>query len=312
MNEEFLWTEKYRPKTIEETILPDNLKNTFKDIIKQGKIPNIICYGGPGTGKSSISRAMVDELNSDYIMINGSLNGNIDTLRNDIQNFVSTVSLTGGRKYVIINEADYLNPNSTQPAFRQLIDDFSNNASFILTCNYKNRIIEPIQSRCSLIEFNINKSDIPKLSVQFLKRLEEILTIEGIISDRQVLIELIKKHFPDYRRILNEVQRYSVCGSINSGILSNIQEVSMKELVNLMKTKNFTGLRKWVSENIHNDQGIIFRKLFDNCSDYLSSSSIPQLVLILSKYQYQVSFCADAEINLMACLVECMVELEFI
>jgi DNA polymerase III delta prime subunit len=313
MNEEFLWVEKYRPRTIEDTILPVELKTVFQQFVDQKNIPNLILSGSAGVGKTTVARAMLEELGCDYIVINGSMNGNIDTLRNEILNFASSVSLSGGRKYVILDEADYLNANSTQPALRNFMEEFSRNCGFILTCNFKNRIIEPLHSRCSVIDFKINKKDMAKLAVQFLKRTENILTLENIDFDKAVVAQVIQKHFPDWRRVLNELQRYSATGKIDSGILSNLQEISLKELVGMLKGKDFSGIRKWVAENLDNDQNDVFRKLYNTCSEFLANKqSEAQLILILAKYQYQAAFAADQEINLMACLTEMMIDLEYV
>lgn len=312
MNNEFLWVEKYRPSTVADTILPNDLKATFQQFVDQKNIPNLILSGGPGVGKTTIARAMLEQLGCDYIIINGSMNGNIDTLRNEILNFASSVSLSGGRKYVILDEADYLNANSTQPALRNFMEEFSRNCGFILTCNFKNRIIEPLHSRCSVIDFKISKKDMAKLAGQFFKRVQDVLNKENIRYDPAVVAEVINKHFPDWRRVLNELQRYSATGNIDSGILSNMQEISIKELIDMLKDKNFTGVRKWVGENLDMDYNTIFRKLYDTCSEYLVKSDIPGLVLIISKYQYQAAFAADHEINLTACLAEMMIELEFV
>jgi len=311
MNQDFLWVEKYRPKTIADTILPAELKAVFQQFIDQQNIPNLILSGSAGVGKTTVARAMLEELGCDYIVINGSMNGNIDTLRNDILNFASSVSLAGGRKYVILDEADYLNANSTQPALRNFIEEFSRNCGFILTCNYKNRIIEPLHSRCSVIDFKISGRDTSKLAAQFFKRVTNILHNEGVPNDPAVVAEVIKKHFPDWRRVLNELQRYSATGQIDTGILTNMAEISMKSLIDMMKNKQFTDVRKWVGENSDADQNSIFRKLYDTASDYLGAQSVPMLILILSKYQYQAAFSADHEINLMACLTEIMMELDF-
>ena len=312
MDKDFLWVEKYRPHAIADTILPAELKATFQQFVDQRNIPNLILSGSAGVGKTTVARAMLEELECDYIVINGSMNGNIDTLRNEILNFASSVSLSGGRKYVILDEADYLNANSTQPALRNFMEEFSRNCGFILTCNFKNRIIEPLHSRCSVIDFKISKSDMAKLAGQFFKRVQMILDNEKITFDTTVVAEVIKKHFPDWRRVLNELQRYSATGSIDSGILANLQQVSLNELVSLLKDKNFSGIRKWVAENLDNDQNTIFRKLYDHCSEFLVKSSVPALVLLLGRYQYQAAFSADSEINLMACLTEMMMELEFV
>lgn len=310
-NADFLWVEKYRPKTIADCILPADLKTTFQQFVDQKNIPNLILDGPPGTGKTTVARAMLEELDCDYIVINGSLNGNIDTLRNEIMNFASSVSLMGGRKYVILDEADYLNANSTQPALRNFMEEFSRNCGFILTCNFRNRLISPLQSRASVITFKFPKKLMPQLAGQFFNRVKTILEAEKIESDPKVVAELLTKHFPDCRRILNELQRYSSTGKIDSGILSNIQEVTLKELVSYMKDKDFTNVRKWIGLNSDADQGTIYRNFYDNASEYFKPGSIPQLVLALGKYQYQAAFCADPEINLASCMVEIMVECEF-
>ena len=312
MLDDFLWVEKYRPKTVEDTILPPELKATFQQFVDQKNIPNLILSGSAGVGKTTIARAMLEELGCDYIVINGSMNGNIDTLRNEIKNFASSVSLAGGRKYVILDEADYLNSNSTQPALRNFMEEFSKNCGFILTCNFKNRIIEPLHSRCSVIDFKITKKEIPGLAKDFMKRACGILNKENIEYDKTVVAELIKKFFPDNRRILNELQRYSATGRIDSGILVNLQELSLKNLVEFLKNKDFSNMRKWVAENLDNDADVIFRKIYDQASQYLSKQSIPAVVLIIGKYQYQHAFVADAEINLVCCLTELMVEGEWV
>jgi DNA polymerase III delta prime subunit len=310
MTEEFLWVEKYRPKTIEDTILPASLKATFQQFVDKQNIPNLILSGSAGVGKTTVARAMLEQLECDYIVINGSMNGNIDTLRNEILNFASTVSLSGGRKYVILDEADYLNANSTQPALRNFMEEFSKNCGFILTCNFKNRIIEPLHSRCSVIDFKISKSDMAKLAGQFFKRVVRILDDESIGYEQAVVAEVIKKHFPDWRRVLNELQRYSATGKIDSGVLSNFQNVSLNELIKLIKSKNFTEVRKWVAETSDSSTEI-FRKLYDISAEHFTSGYVPALVLTLAKYQYQAAFAADQEVNLAACLAEIMVECEF-
>lgn len=311
MFEDFLYVEKYRPKTIKETILPDNLKNTFQQFVDQKQIPNLLLVGPPGCGKTTVARAMLEELNCDYIVINGSLNGNIDTLRNEIMQFASTVSFTGGRKYIILDEADYLQVNSTQPALRNFMEEYSRNCGFILTCNFKNRIIDPLQSRCSVVEFRIPKNEIPVLAAQFLKRTIHILDMEGVKYDKAVISQLIKKHFPDWRRILNEIQRYSANGTIDTGILADLSQLTFKTLFRLLKEKDFTHLRAWVAENNDIESSVLFRSLYDHANEYIHKDSIPQLVLILAKYQYQQSFVADTEINIIACLVEIMVDVKF-
>ena len=311
MNEEFLWVEKYRPNTVADTILPEELKQTFQQFVDQGNIPNLLLTGGAGVGKTTIARAMLEELDCDYIVINGSMNGNIDTLRNDILTFASSVSLQGGRKYVILDEADYLKPQSTQPALRNFMEEFSKNCGFILTCNFKNRIIDPLHSRCSVIEFKIANNDKPAMAQQMFKRVLNILKSEDIEYDQEAVVEVITKYFPDNRRTLNELQRYSVTGKIDSGILSNFKETSLNSLVDFLKEKNFTGVRKWVAENTDVDQSELYRQIYDTCSQYLQNASVPQLVLILADYQYKAAFVADNEINTTACLTEIMVNCEF-
>jgi DNA polymerase III delta prime subunit len=311
MNSDFLWVEKYRPKTIDDTILPAQLKATFQQFVDQKNIPNLILAGSAGVGKTTVARAMLEELGCDYIIINGSLNGNIDTLRNDIQSFASAVSLSGGRKYVILDEADYLNANSTQPALRNFMEEFSRNCGFILTCNYSNRIIAPLHSRCSVIDFKIGKADIAKLAAQFFKRVTGILDVEKVTFDKGTVAEIINKFYPDWRRVLNELQRYSATGSIDTGILVNLEKVSIDELLDHMKNKNYTSVRAWVGKNLDNDQTGIFRTLYDSASDFITPRSIPQLVQILSQYQYQAAFAADQEINMAACLAEIMINCEF-
>jgi DNA polymerase III delta prime subunit len=311
MNKEFLWVEKYRPKTIEETILPAELKITFQEFVNNGNIPNLLLCGSAGVGKTTVAMAMLEEVKADYIIINGSMNGNIDTLRNEILNFASSVSLSGGRKYVILDEADYLNANSTQPALRNFMEEFSRNCGFILTCNFKNRIIEPLHSRCSVIDFKISKKDMAKLAMQFMKRLAVILETENIEYDKAVIAEVIQKHFPDWRRVLNEIQRYSVTGKIDSGILANLDEVSFKQLVSYLQDKNFTNIRKWVGESLDGDQTTLFRNLYDNANEFLTKEGEAQLILLLGRYQYQAAFVADPEINVMALLTEVMMDVEF-
>lgn len=308
MNVEFLWVEKYRPKTIEDTILPAELKTTFQQFVDQKNIPNLILSGTAGVGKTTVARAMLEELGCDYIVINGSMNGNIDTLRNEILNFASSVSLSGGRKYVILDEADYLNANSTQPALRNFMEEFSRNCGFILTCNFKNRIIEPLHSRCSVIDFKISKKDMAKLAGCFFKRVQNILEQENIQYDKNVVAELIQKHFPDWRRVLNELQRYSATGKIDSGILANLQETSIKELINFMKDRNFTEVRKWVKYNIDTDVNMLYNQFYDSASQYFQPKDIPALVSLIAKYQYQNAFSANSEINFAAFLAEIMIE----
>ena len=310
MLEEFLWVEKYRPKTVADTILPDDLKKVFQQFVDQKNIPNLILSGTAGVGKTTVAKAMCEELGCDYIIINGSMNGNIDTLRNDISRFASSVSLSGGRKMVILDEADYLNAQSTQPALRNFMEEFSANCGFILTCNFVDRIIEPLHSRCSVVKFKIRKSELPELAKQFLRRVCGILDNEGVTYDKAAVVEIIKKHFPDWRRVINELQHYSATGAIDSGILRNFSDDSLKKLISFMKDKNFTAVRKWVAES-DMDTNEFFRAFYDKAETYLVAGSIPMLVLHLAKYQYQNSFAADPEINLVACLTEIMADCTF-
>lgn len=309
--EDFLWCEKYRPKTVADTILPADMKATFQKYVDDKNVPHLLLSGRAGVGKTTIARAMLEELGCDYIIINGSLNGNIDTLRNDIMQFASAVSLDGGRKYVILDEADYLNANSTQPALRNFMEEFSKNCGFILTCNFKNRIIEPLHSRCSVIEFKIPNAEKPKMAAKFYKRMVDVLTHEQVEFEPAAVAAVVEKHFPDFRRTLNELQRYSSYGKIDTGIIVDVQETSMKELIGLLKRKDFTNVRKWVAENTDTDPIVLFRKFYDMAVDYLKPSAIPQLVLIIADYQYKQAFVADQEINTVACLTEIMVDCEF-
>ena len=303
---EFLWVQKYRPKTIGDCILPEHLKKTFQKFVDDGTVPNLLLCGGAGIGKTTVAKAMLEELGADYITINGSMNGNIDTLRTDIQSFASTMSFTGGRKYVILDEADFLNPSSTQPALRGFIEEFSKNCGFIFTCNYPNRIIEPLHSRCSVIDFKISKKDKQQLAIQFLKRSMEILDNENISYDKAVLSELIVKYYGDWRRVLNELQRYSVSGKIDSGIFSNIGEENIKTLVEFIKQKDYKAMRKWVGENTDGDSSVFIRKLFDILSVTAPANNLPDIVLIMARYQYQATFAVDQEINNTAMLTELM------
>lgn len=311
MSSQYLFVEKYRPSTIDECVLPQSLKNTFKQYINSGELPNFLFCGGPGVGKTTVAKALCNEVGAEYLFINGSEESGIDVLRGKIKNFASTVSLTDAKKVVILDEADYLNPNSFQPALRGFIEEFSNNCRFIFTCNFKNRIIEPLHSRCAVIDFKIDGDDKQKIAATFLKRLVGILEREGIEYETKVVAELIMKHFPDYRRILNEIQRYSVSGKIDAGILVNLSEESYVDLFKQMKSKNFTEVRKWVAKNSDVDSSELFRTLYDKGGNYLDQTSLPQLVLILADYQYKAAFVADAEINTMAALTEIMGTLKF-
>ena len=309
--QEFLWVEKYRPNRLEDCILPDELKNTFQQFINQQNIPNLLLSGSAGVGKTTVAKAMLEELGADYIVVNGSLHGNIDTLRTEIMNFATTVSFSEGRKYVILDEADYLNPQSTQPALRNFMEEYSKNCGFILTCNFKNRIIEPLQSRCSVIDFLFPKKLAPSLAGSFFTRVKTILDQEEVKYDEKVLSEIIQRHFPDWRRVLNELQRYSVSGIIDVGILSNSSQNAFKSLISLLKGKQFSDMRKWVAQNIDSDPTSIMRQLYDSSSEVIKPSSIPQLVLLIGEYQYKSAFVADQEVNLVAFLTQVMADVEF-
>tara|TARA_Y100000356_G_scaffold129343_1_gene130296 strand:- start:18 stop:953 length:936 start_codon:yes stop_codon:yes gene_type:complete len=309
--EDFLWVEKYRPKTIGECVLPSGLKQTLSEFISKGDLPNLILSGGPGVGKTTAAKAMIEELGLTYMMINGSEESGIDTLRVKLKNYASTVSLHGGRKYLILDESDYLNAQSTQPALRGLIEEFHKNCGFILTCNYKNRLIPPLHSRCSVVDFTIQKSEKKELAEQFFKRVMDILVAEDIKFEPKAVAEVINKFFPDWRRVINELQRYSVSGRIDAGILVDISEINIKELMRFMKDKEFTNVRKWIVNNIDNDPTRLFRRLYDNLYDYMDGSSIPHVVVILGEYQYKAAFVADQEINMLACLTEIMARGKF-
>ena len=307
--EQFLWVEKYRPRKLDDCILPDDQLKTFREFVATGEIPNMLLCGSAGVGKTTIARAICEELGCDYIIINGSEESGIDVLRTKIREFASSVSFGGKTKVVILDEADYLNPNSTQPELRAFIEEFANNCRFIFTCNFKNRIIAPLHSRTAVIEFKLTKADRPKMAGRFMKRLSDILATENVTFDEKVVAEVLKKHFPDYRRVLNELQRYSVSGTIDEGILVNVQEVNMKELVTSLKSKDFKKMRNWVVDNIDNDPNLIFRKIYDTILDEVKYPS--QLVLLLADYQYKAAFAANPEINLVACLAEIMAGMEW-
>jgi len=312
-NKPFLWVESYRPRTVEECILPESIKSTFQDFVERGEISNLLLAGPAGCGKTTIARALCEQLGCDYIIINGSDEGRfLDTVRNQAKNFASTVSLqaTGKHKVIIIDEADNTT-HDVQLLLRANIEAFYNNCRFIFTCNYKNKIIEPLHSRCAVVEFSITNKQKPAIAAQFFKRLQEILVTEGVESDNKVLVELINKHFPDWRRVLNECQRYSVGGKIDSAILAQFSDVKINDLIKCLKEKNFTEVRKWVVANLDNDPGVLLRRLYDALVDALENPSIPAAVLIIAKYQYQIAFVADQEINLIAALTEIMVECEF-
>ena len=309
--EKFLWVEKYRPTKVDECILPSNLKQTFKQFVKDKKIPNLILSGGAGVGKTTVANAMINEIGATSMMINGSEESGIDVLRTKIKNFASTSSLEGGRKYLILDESDYLNPQSTQPALRGFMEEFHKNCGFILTCNYKNRLIEPLHSRCGSIDFKITKKEKPQLANAFFKRVKNILEQESIKYDEKVVAELINKYFPDWRRTLNEMQKYSASGQIDSGILVNLSEVSINELMDALKKKEFTVVRKWIVNNLDNDPNRMYRLVYDSLYDYLDGSTIPNAVLLIGKYSYQSAFVADQEINMLACMTELMSTVKF-
>ena len=306
---EFLWVEKYRPKTIAETILPEKLKSVFEQIVASGELPNMLFTGTAGTGKTTVAKALCNQLNLDYILINGSEEGNIDTLRGKIKQFASSVSLQGGYKVIILDEADYLNPQSTQPALRGFIEEFSKNCRFILTCNFKNRIIQPLHSRCGVYEFNTSKKDLAALCMQFLDRVCMILDESQIKYQKGDLANLIMKHAPDWRRVLNELQRMSVAGSI---IVSADKTDSYDVLFQHLKQKDFKKMRQWVVNNIDTDASAIFRGLYDKMIDHLKPQGVPQMVLILADYQYKHAFVADHELNVVACLTEIMANVELV
>ena len=313
MRDEFLWVEKYRPKTIEDCILPDNIKKTFVDFLDKGEVPNLLLSGPAGCGKTTVAKALCNQLGVDVYVINGSDEGRfLDTVRNSAKNFASTVSLSSESKHkvIIIDEADNTTPD-VQLLLRASIEEFSGNCRFIFTCNYKNKIIEPLHSRCAVVEFSVNATQKPKLQSEFFQRLNGILDTERVQSDTKVLLELINKHFPDWRRILNECQRYSVGGKIDSGILAHFSDVKVNDLIKNLKEKDFSQVRKWCVDNLDNDPTVLLRRIYDNLSTSLVPSSIPPAVLIIAKYQYQIAFVADQEINLLACLTEIMVECEF-
>ena len=311
MSTDFLWVEEYRPKTIDDCILPQSLKTLFQSFIDKGELSNLLFSGTPGIGKTTVAKALCEQLNCDWIMINGSEEGGIDVLRNKIKNFASTSSLSGGKKVVILDEADYLNPQSTQPALRGFIEEYHENCRFILTCNFKNRIIGPLHSRFSNIEFKIVNKDKPKLASKLFERATYILKEQNVDFEEKVLAELIKKHFPDFRKLINELQRYSIAGTIDAGVLVNVSDENLKTLISYLKTKEFSNMRKWVVNNIDNDPVKIFRKIYDGMYESLQPETIPHAVLIIADYQYKSAFVADQEINLVACLTELMSQVKF-
>ena len=310
---DFIWVEKYRPQTIEDCILPDNIKKTFKDFLNTGEIPNMLLAGPPGVGKTTVAKALCNELGADFYVINGSDEGRfLDTVRNNAKNFASTVSLSSEAKHkvIIIDEADNTG-NDVQLLLRAFIEEFAGNCRFIFTCNYKNKILEPLHSRCAVVEFNIKGKEKQEIAAKFFQRLLYILDKEKVEADKKVLVELINKHFPDWRRVLNECQRYSVSGKIDTGILAAFSDVAVNDLLKNLKEKNFSEVRKWVVSNLDNDTSMLLRRIYDSLYDSLEHSTIPAAVLIIAKYQYQIAFVADQEINLLAALTEIMVECEF-
>jgi len=306
---ELLWVQKYRPTTVAETILPEKTKKAFQKFVNDKNIPNLLLCGGPGMGKTTAALAMLKQLDCDYMIINGSLNGGIDTLRHQISSFASSVSFTGGRKYVIVDEADYLTPN-TQAAMRSFMEEFSKNCGFIFTCNFKNKIIAPLHSRFSMIDFAIEKSEKPKLAMQFFKRVQSILDAETVEYDQKVLAKIIEKHFPDFRRVLNELQNYAASGRIDEGIFTNFRQESLEELFGYLKEKNFTEMRKWVATNSDQDFAAIYTGLYQMGLEKVKMPTMPAFVTILAKYQYQHSHVADHELNLVAALAEILCEVD--
>ena len=310
---DFIWVEKYRRQTIEECILPDNIKKTFKEFLNKGEIPNMLLAGPPGVGKTTVAKALCNELGVDFYVINGSDEGRfLDTVRNNAKNFASTVSLASEAKHkvIIIDEADNTG-NDVQLLLRAFIEEFAGNCRFIFTCNYKNKILEPLHSRCAVVDFSIRGKEKQQIAVNFFQRLNFILEQERVEADKKVLVELINKHFPDWRRVLNECQRYSVSGKIDSGILAAFSDVAVNDLIKNLKTKNFPEVRKWVNSNMDNDTSVLFRRIYDSLYESLVPNTIPAAVLVIAKYQYQMAFVADQEINMLACLTEIMVECEF-
>ena len=311
MNDVILWVEKYRPSKISDCILTDDLKTTFQTFVNESHVPNLLLSGGPGVGKTTIAKAMLKELDATYMMINGSEESGIDVLRNKIKNFASTVSMDGKRKFVIPDEADSLNPQSTPPALRGVIEEFHENCGFILTCNFKNRIIEPLHSRCSVIEFRIPSSLKPTLADKFFKRVQTILTEENVQFQPKAVASVVEKYFPDWRRVLNELQRYSASGTIDSGILVNISETNMRDLVSFLKDKDFKSIRKWVANNLDNDPSRMYRKVYDTLYDEIDPNTVPHMVLAVADYSYKSAFVADQEINMLAFMIEIMSQVRF-
>lgn len=308
---EVLWVERYRPQVIADTILPEKTKAMFKKFVNDDNVPNLLLTGGPGVGKTTIAKAMLEELGCDYKIMNGSLNVNIDSIRYDISTYASAVSLQGGRKYVIFDEADYLNAANVQPALRNFIEEYSSNCGFIFTCNFKNRIIQPLRSRLSEVDFSIETTERPKLAMQFMKRVVQILDQENVEYDQSVVAKVIQKHFPDFRRVLTELQSYAASGKIDEGIFVNLKQESMDELFNLLKAKDFTNMRKWVAKNSDQDMNEMFRRIYDMSNDKIEMRSMPGFVVTLADYMYKANFVADLEVNMVAFLTEIMIETSF-
>ena len=309
---EVLYVEKYRPQNIDDTILPDKMKNTFRKFVNDGSVPNLLLTGGPGVGKTTIAKAMLDEMGCDYIVKNGSLNVNIDTLRYDISTYASAVSLGGGRKYVIFDEADYLNAASVQPALRNFIEEYSANCGFIFTCNFKNRIISPLRSRLSEVDFSIEQTERPALAMQFFKRVINILDNENVDYEKAVVAKVIEKHFPDFRRVLTELQSYAASGKIDEGIFVNLKQESIDELFNLLKSKDFTNMRKWVAKNSDQDMNEMFRRIYDAATERVEFKTQPGFIVTLADYMYKANFVADQEVSMVAFLTEVMIECEYV
>lgn len=312
MSDDFLWVEKYRPHTIAETILPEKLKQTFQTFVNQKNIPNLLLSGSAGVGKTTVARAMLEEMDCEYMIVNGSLEGRqIDTLRNEIANFASSVSMFGGRKYLILDEADYLNPQSVQPALRNFMEDLASNCGFILTCNYRNKIISPLQSRCSVVDFRLRKEDRPEIAQQFMARVCHILDMENVKYEKRVVGEIIKQYFPDWRRVLNELQRYSATGAIDTGILNNRADSSVDKIVPFFKDRNFTALRKWIGENPDIQPEEIFTKLYQVANEHITPADLPTFIIILAEYQHKAAFVANQEVNLAACFAQILGNVTF-
>ena len=308
-----LWVEKYRPTKIEDCILPDEIKTTFQSIVDSGEIPNLLLTGSPGIGKTTVAKALCNQLDCDWLMINGSDEGRmIDTLRTTVVNYASTVSLSGGKKVIVIDEADYMNKDSVQPALRGVIEEFSKNCRFIFTCNFKNRIIPALHSRCSVVDFIISKNDKPALGMEMLENVKRILNEEGVKYEESVLVQLILKYFPDFRRVINELQKYSLNGIIDENILKQSSDENFNELFVALKGKDFSGMRKWVAQNIDNDHVRLYRQIYDTLNNRFEKKSIPQAVLTIANYSYMSAFVADQEVNMVACLTEIMMDCEFV